>query len=66
MKKLCPHCDGRLKETQDFQKHRMDWVCLRCGRGWKIQENGNWHSRNSAGFECYSSTGEYKGEWYKK
>ncbi len=58
---MCPHCDGTLKETHPA----LTWhySCTKCGRGWCIQPDGDWHSRFSAGRECYSSTGEYKGEW---
>ena len=66
--KNCPHCDGKLKKIDKSGDNRLidwDYSCLKCGRGWAVQPNGDWHSRFSAGFEKYSSTGEYKGEWNK-
>jgi hypothetical protein len=51
----CPHCGGRLIEAKKYNMDRdYDYDCARCSRGWRIQNDGSWHSLFSANIDKYS------------
>ena len=53
----CPKCKGNL--LIDTIRDEVDLHCVRCGRGWKKQPNGTWHSRFTATLEILNTKGEY-------
>ncbi len=54
--KKCPHClVGRLKKGDGRVE---DYLCVgRCGRGWKVDAQGNWHALFDAGNHVYNPQG---------
>ena len=55
--KKCPRCKGELRP--DDIREEVDLQCDRCGRGWKKQPDGTWHSRWTATLEIVNAQGEY-------
>ena len=55
--KKCPKCGGILRP--DTIREEIDLQCSRCGRGWKEQPDGTWHSRWTATLEIVNAKGEY-------
>jgi transposase-like protein len=58
MRSECPHCRGDLVKVKDFVETQGQYHCTRCGRGWKVDEKGNWHALFDAGMHVYDSKGE--------
>ena len=54
--KKCPKCDGELRP---HSLKDIDLGCVRCGRGWKEQPDGIWHSRGTATLEIVDAQGQY-------
>ena len=41
----CPICLGELKPSPQLNDEEdYDFDCKKCGRGWRIDEEGTWHS----------------------
>jgi len=55
--KKCPRCGGELRPDTILKE--VDLSCPRCGRGWKEQSDGTWHSRFTATLEIVNAQGEY-------
>ena len=57
--KTCPHHvpPGKLIPAPESSWHRHQVICQRCGRGWNIQDNGDWWATGTAGFEAYDTDG---------
>jgi hypothetical protein len=41
-KNLCLHCGAKLLEAAE--ELSWNYNCPQCGRGWGIDENGNWYA----------------------
>ena len=54
--KVCPKCKGELRP---HVLKDVDLRCPRCGRGWKEQSDGTWHSRGTATLEIVNANGEF-------
>jgi len=55
----CPHCNGELKPTEKWLDYQYE--CLRCHRGWKVEEN-IWKALFDAGGHIYKQleNGEFE------
>ena len=54
--KDCPKCNGPLRPETIHKE--IDLQCDLCGRGWKEQPDGTWHSRWVAIVEVVDADGQ--------
>ena len=52
----CPKCRGSLRVDSVLEE--VDLQCVQCGRGWKEQSDGTWHSRWVAIVEVVDANGQ--------
>jgi hypothetical protein len=54
----CPYCKGILTAYPKVKPPNQDYICQRCGRGWIIDNDGNWLALYDAGGHVYNSAGQ--------